>query len=198
MPGKFKIELRDLSRDSLNQINKQFDAIEKAISVAATTKPTLAPVAATPIPTDSPTGILVETGLVGVSSGTPTTNPTSIRTDGTTISGDGDSTPIALITPVALANGGTGLPQTGTQQITTNGTLIAAGTAQAQLVANIAGVTAQSAAMWSLPNAPDATWQTGIAGFLVCGAGTVTLYLVNPTAASITPIAQLVNIKAIL
>ena len=79
-------------------------------------------------------------------------------------------------------------------QITTNGTLVAAGTAQAQSPAAITGVTTASVAIWSLPNVPDATWQTGIAVILVCTAGMVTPYLVNPTAAGITPIAQKVNI----
>lgn len=79
--------------------------------------------------------------------------------------------------------------------IITNGTPVAPGTAQAQPVATIAGVIAGSVASWSLPNAPDATWQTGIAVILVCGAGTVTPYLVNPTAGSITPVAQVLNIR---
>jgi len=78
--------------------------------------------------------------------------------------------------------------------VTTRGTVVNAGTAQAQPGVTVTGVTTASVASWSLPNAPDATWQTGIAGFTVCTANTVTLYLVNGTAGNITPVAQTVNL----
>lgn len=137
------------------------------------------------------------TGVSGPSNN-PAAGSVPVNTDGTTISGDSLNTPIALIVPVTIGNGGTGLVQVATQQITTNGTIITAGTAQAQPTLALSGVTTKSAAMWSLPNVPDATWQTGIAMLLVCTANLVTPYLVNPTAGSITPVAQLVNIKVIL
>jgi hypothetical protein len=83
-------------------------------------------------------------------------------------------------------------------KVTTNGTSVAAGTAQAQTPVPIAGVTTSSVAVWSLPNTPDASWQTGIAVILVCTAGMVTPYLVNPTASPITPIAQVINIGVLV
>ena len=79
-------------------------------------------------------------------------------------------------------------------QITTNGTVVNAGTAQAQPSVTVTGVTTSSVASWSLPNTPDPTWQTGIAVVTVCTANTVTVYLVNPTGAAITPITQKINV----
>lgn len=137
-------------------------------------------------------------GGTGAGSPSPNQSDGTVETDGTTITGDGVNFAISLVVPVTLPDGGTGIIQGATQQITTNGTLIAAGTAQAQPALTLAGVMTTSAAMWSLPNVPDATWQTGIFMILVCTADTVTPYLVNPTAAGITPIAQLVNIKVVL
>lgn len=134
----------------------------------------------------------------GTGNPAPTPATQTVTVDGTTITGDGGSSPLSLVVPVTLPDGGTGIIQTATQQITTNGTLVAAGTAQAQPALTLAGVTTTSAVAWSLPNAPAATWQTGIAMIFVCTANTVTPYLVNPTAAGITPVAQLVNIKVIL
>lgn len=138
----------------------------------------------------------------GGSPGNPPIGPSapsgSVQTDGSTISGNGQSQPLSLVVPVTIPDGGTGLIQAATQQITTNGTLIAAGAAQAQPALTLSGVTATSAVAWSLPNAPDATWQTGIVLFFVCTANTVTPWLMNPTAGNITPVAQLINIKVIL
>lgn len=144
-------------------------------------------------------------GAVNVKGGSPGNPPIgpsapsgTVQTDGSTISGNGQSQPLSLVVPVTIPDGGTGLIQAATQQITTHGTLIAAGTAQAQPALTLTGVTTTSAASWSLPNTPDATWQTGIMVILVCTSNTVTPYLVNPTAAGITPIAQAINIKVIL
>ena len=136
----------------------------------------------------------------GTGAGSPAPNPPdgTVATDGITIGGDGSDTPIFLKVPAALGSGGTGIVQAITQQITTLGTAIAPGTSQVQPALSIPGVTPKSAAMWSLPNPPDATWQTGIFMILVCTTDVVTPYLVNPTAGSITPIGQLVNIKVIL
>lgn len=135
----------------------------------------------------------------GTGAGSVPPNPTdgTVATDGATITGDGVSFPIALVVPVTLPNGGTGLVQSTAQQIITLGTSVAAGTAQAQPALTLAGVTGASAAIWSIPNIIDATWQTGICVIVVCSPNTVTLYLVNPTAAPITPKAQSVNIKVI-
>jgi hypothetical protein len=193
--GKFKFEPRSTAwtRDDVNQVNKQFDAIESAIAVAAKSGPSV-PAPAPPAPPI--TNVLTLSG-VGGAAGSVSSGVT-VTTDGTTIDGDGGATPISLITPVALSSGGLGIDQVATQQITTLGTLIGAGTAQAQPPIAIPGVLPTSAAAWSLPNVPDATWQTGITVILVCGTNQVTPYLVNPTAAGITPIAQLINIKVIL
>jgi len=80
------------------------------------------------------------------------------------------------------------------ETVITNGTAINSGTAQAQPAVTVTGVTTTSVASWSLPNPPDPTWQTGITGFTVCRADTVTLYLSNPTAGTITPVTQTVTI----
>ena len=207
MAGKYKIELRDLSRDSVNQLNKQFDKIETDIKKGGSGG-TAAPA---PTPAPSPSGPVNLGGsspnnVTEINKGGSSPGPVgppgpaggAVQTDGTTIGGDGEGTPIFLEVPVTLNDGGTGIVQNEMQQIITNGTLIAAGTAQAQPPLTIFGVTTNSAAMWSLPNAPDATWQTGIAVILVCTNDTVTAYLVNGTAGSITPIAQVLNIKVII
>jgi len=81
--------------------------------------------------------------------------------------------------------------------VTTNGTVVNAGSAQAQPKLTIAGVTTSSVAIWSLPNAPDATWQTGIGVLTVCTTNAVTLYLINPTAGNITPVTQAVNVRVL-
>lgn len=111
---------------------------------------------------------------------------------------DAATTILTTNAAVTLAQGGTGLAQTGTQQITTNGTAVTAGTCQAQPAATITGVTTTSAAMWSVPTVLPATWQTGIFVMPVVTTNTVTLSLCNGTAGSITPVGQLVNVKAIL
>lgn len=114
----------------------------------------------------------------------------SVMTDGSSIGGNGTS-----ISPLSVMGGGSGFASA---ELVTNGTVVAAGSAQAQNPLTVAGAKPTTAAMWSLPTAPDATWQTGIFLILVCTVNTITAYLVNPTAGPITPIAQLVNIKAIL
>lgn len=82
-------------------------------------------------------------------------------------------------------------------QITTNGTAIAAGGNQAQPVLNVAGVTPTSVIAWSIDGSLPASWETGIHVMPVVGNGTVTLYLVNGTAASITPAAVMINVRVI-
>jgi hypothetical protein len=82
-------------------------------------------------------------------------------------------------------------------QITTHGTAITAGSQQAQTALSIPGVTPSSVVAWSIDGTPGANWETGIEVLPVCTAGTVTLYLVNPTAASITPAAQVINVRII-
>ncbi len=234
MAGRYKVEPRGHDRDLINQVNKNFDAIEKDIVAAGkagklldppgyNTPPFADPAAFASVPAsllpqptvnlpgfalqgNPPSSVLTDPGVSGpsgVSSSQPMGSTSAgAVTDGVTITGDGGggalSVPISLVVPVALPDGGTGIVQAPVQQITTLGTLVAAETAQAQPALHLPGVSVDSAAAWSLPNAPDATWQTGIFVILVCTANTVTPYLVNPTAAGITPIAQLLNIKVIL
>jgi hypothetical protein len=81
--------------------------------------------------------------------------------------------------------------------ITTNGTAVAAGVCQAQPTLTVAGTTTASIAAWSIGNAPVATWQTGITVLPVAFSNEVILYLCNPTAGSITPAAQVVNIRVV-
>lgn len=89
------------------------------------------------------------------------------------------------------------MPGTG-GQITTNGTAVAAGTCQAQPTITITGVSTTSAVDWSVAGALPATWQTGIHVMPAVTGGTVTINLCNASAGSITPAAQLVNVRAIL
>ena len=96
----------------------------------------------------------------------------------------------------SVVKGGTGVTAGAT--IVTNGTAIAPGTSQAQPDASITGVTTASVGFASLDAAPDATWQTGIFWITQASAGKITVYLVNPTAASITPVAANLNVRAIL
>jgi hypothetical protein len=79
--------------------------------------------------------------------------------------------------------------------ITTNGTAVGAGTCQAQPALTVTGATTGSTVTVSVPTALPATWQTGIFILPVVTANTVTLSLCNGTAGSITPAAQVVNIR---
>lgn len=85
-------------------------------------------------------------------------------------------------------------PATANAHGVTAGSPVGPGVAQAQSGVTVTGCKTTSVAFWSLPNAPDATWQTGISVLLVVGTNVVTPYLVNPTAATITPVTQTLNI----
>jgi hypothetical protein len=186
--------------DATVQINRAFEKINAQIAAAGGTGGVSAADFA-----DLQAQVTTLTNLSGTgASGSGSPGPagsggiTTVNTDGTTIGGDGVVTPIFLEVPVTIPDGGTGLVQVATQQITTSGNAILAGGYEAQTALTLAGVTTTSAAMWSLPNTPDASWLTGISVILKCTAGTVTMYLVNGTALPITPVAQAVNIKVIL
>lgn len=92
MAGRFKFEPRTthLTRDDVNQLNKQYDLIELAIGIASKSVPA-APSAANP----NPTSVNIETGLVGPSAAAPA--GAAALTDGVTIGGDGETTAIFLI-----------------------------------------------------------------------------------------------------
>jgi hypothetical protein len=89
----------------------------------------------------------------------------------------------------------TNIPQTiGSGTSTSNGTAIGAGTSQAQPAITITGAITTDVATCSLNAAPVATWQTGIQFLLpVVTANTVTPWLSNPTAGSITPVAAVIR-----
>lgn len=89
-------------------------------------------------------------------------------------------------------NVGTTLPGA---PVTTAGTAVAAGTCQAQTGLTVTGTKTTSTVTWSIPTALPAAWQTGIHVVPVVTANTVTLNLCNPTAGSITPDAQVVNVR---
>lgn len=77
---------------------------------------------------------------------------------------------------------------------TSNGTAIAAGVSQAQPAITITGATVTDVATCSLNAAPVATWQTGIQLLpAVVTANTVTPWLSNPSAGSITPAAAVIR-----
>jgi hypothetical protein len=189
--------------DATAQINRAFEKIQEQIASAGTSGPVsaaaFAELQAQVNNLNTLSGNITNvtgTGASGPSSGT---SNISVTTDESTIGGDGTTAdPISLITPVTIGNGGTGLDQAGTQQIQTNGTLIGANSQQVQPTLTLAGVTAKSAVAWSLPNPMDASWLTGIFLYFECSTNTVIPWLVNPTGGSITPVAQLVNIKVIL
>jgi hypothetical protein len=95
------------------------------------------------------------------------------------------------------AGAGTVIPcdQTiGSGTVTTAGTAVNAGTSQAQTGITITGATATDVARCSLNGAPPATWQTGIQLLPpVVTSNTVTVWLSNPTAGNITPVAATVR-----
>jgi hypothetical protein len=113
--GKYKIEIRDLSRDSVNQLNKNFDKIEKDIAAKGGAAPapalTLVRSPSGPVNLGGPIPSTVEdvTNInKGGGSGTPGPvgppgPPSPVFTDGVTIGGNGNGTPIFLIEPLAYS-----------------------------------------------------------------------------------------------
>lgn len=86
----------------------------------------------------------------------------------------------------------------GSGSVTTAGTAVGSGTCQAQTGISVANSAITDNVIPNINAALPATWQTGIAlQAHVTVAGTVTVYLCNPTAGSITPAAQSVNVKVI-
>ena len=92
-------------------------------------------------------------------------------------------------------NGGLSVTQTiGSGTVTTAGTAVAAGTSQGQPELTITGAKTTDVAHCSLNAAPVATWRTGIQLLApVVTSNTVTVWLSNPTARSITPAATTVR-----
>lgn len=82
----------------------------------------------------------------------------------------------------------------GSGTVTTAGTVVNAGTSQAQTAITITGALTTDVAICALNASPVATWQTGIQMLPpVVTANTVTVWLSNPTAGSITPAATVVR-----
>jgi hypothetical protein len=92
-------------------------------------------------------------------------------------------------------NSGLNVTQTvGSGTVMTAGTAIAAGTSQGQTGITITGATTSDVAHCSLNAAPVSSWQTGIHLLPpVVTANTVTVWLSNPTAGSITPAATIIR-----
>lgn len=86
----------------------------------------------------------------------------------------------------------------GTGTSTSNGTAILNGVSQAQPAITITGAAVTDVATCSLNAAPVATWQTGIQLLpAIVTANTVTPWLGNPTAGSITPAAAVIRCTVI-
>ncbi len=96
-------------------------------------------------------------------------------------------------------NGGTyaSLTQTiGTGSVTTAGTAILTGACQAQTNITVTGTAVTDAVSANIGAALPATWQTGIQlSAHPTATNTVTVYLCNPTAGSVTPAATAVNVR---
>lgn len=80
-------------------------------------------------------------------------------------------------------------------QENTLGTQLTTGTAQAQTAFTVTGATTANACICSLGVAPPATWQTGIVLTCAVTANTLTPWLTNGTAGSITPAASNINCR---
>lgn len=84
----------------------------------------------------------------------------------------------------------------GSGNVTTAGTAVAAGACQAQTGITVTGAAATDTVTWGVTSLP-ATWQTGIQVIPVVTANTVTVNLCNPTAGSITPAANTVQVRVV-
>ena len=117
---KFEPRNTGWTRDDVNQVNKILESIGQSLPATATPNALTAPVSRAvpgtagyvnnsqvPIVGNTTPNVNEKPGNTGPSSN-PGTGITSVRTDGTTIGGNGVGTPIFLETPVAVANGGTG------------------------------------------------------------------------------------------
>jgi hypothetical protein len=80
--------------------------------------------------------------------------------------------------------------------VTTNGTAVSNGTCQAQPTVTLTGVAGTgSKVSWSYSGTPPASWLTGITVMPSVQSNTVIIYLCNPTAGSITPISETLNVS---
>lgn len=84
----------------------------------------------------------------------------------------------------------------GTGNVTTAGTAVTNGTCQAQTNITVTGTATTDAVTANIGAVLPATWQTGIVlSTHPTATNTVTVYLCNPTAGSITPAATQVNVR---
>jgi hypothetical protein len=91
------------------------------------------------------------------------------------------------------------IPQTiGIGNVTTAGTAVTNGTCQAQTNITVTGTAVTDGVTANIGATLPATWQTGIVlSAHPTATNTVTVYLCNPTAGSITPAATQVNVRVI-
>jgi hypothetical protein len=82
-------------------------------------------------------------------------------------------------------------------QENTLGTQLTTGTAQAQTAFTVTGATTSNSCVCALGIAPPATWQTGIVLTCAMTANTLTPWLTNGTAGSITPAAEPINCRVL-
>lgn len=86
----------------------------------------------------------------------------------------------------------------GTGNVTTAGTAVTNGTCQAQTGITVTGTATTDSVIANIGATLPATWQTGIVlSAHPTASNTVTVYLCNPTAASITPAATQVNVRVV-
>jgi hypothetical protein len=86
----------------------------------------------------------------------------------------------------------------GTGSVTTTGTAVGARKCQAQTNISVAGALASDSAIANVGAALPRSWQTGIVLRAdVTAASTVTVYLCNPTASSITPAVMAVYVRVL-
>jgi hypothetical protein len=86
----------------------------------------------------------------------------------------------------------------GTGSVTTAGTAVAALTCQAETGTSVTGALTTDAVVPNIGAALPPTWQTGIVlSAHVTAANTITVYLCNPTAGSITPAPTQVNVRVL-
>jgi hypothetical protein len=96
-----------------------------------------------------------------------------------------------------IRNGWLSIPAFGgTYTVTTNGTAVAGGAMQAQPTVSMTGLTVSNVCICEAQTLP-ATWQTGVVLGCLPGSGAAICEIFNPTAATITPAAVVLNVRSI-
>lgn len=97
-----------------------------------------------------------------------------------------------------VANGGTGLLQASSQTVTTTAAGVLTLATLDAATATISGLVSTSVCSASVASPVATSWRTGIVMSVSTGTNLAVLELTNPTAATITPTVQSVNIRCIL